>query len=273
MTICLFVCGIIVLKGVCILQSLGDRIKLIRLSKGMNKTEFGKLFGATGSLVNKWENHGISPSEDRLRQIAEFGGYSVEALVNGDANLFTSVDCDLKIFLDDYVEENRQIFKQEVKLLTESGIEGLLRLIGRGKGRGAKAVDEYEKHRERIKDLEKFGEKYIEDHFENYTYEKYLQDFPSSDLEAYQEYKKNERSRFKTELDNYWLAFDIPNENFVWINNRFTEQIADELDTLSKKAIEEGKEHYYVNEVVQPFLDQAAKDFKEYISDYIDTED
>lgn len=273
MTNSLFIYGIIVLKGVCILQTLGDRIRLLRLSKGMNKTEFGKLFDATGSLVNKWENHGISPSEERLKQIAEFGGYPVETLVNGDSNLFTSVDDYLKAFLDNYVEENRQIFKQEVKLLTESGIEGLLRLIGRGKGRGAKAVDEYEKHRERIKVLEEFGKKYIDDHYKNYTYEKFLQNFPSSDLEGFQEYKRNERIRFKNELDKFWLAFDIPNENYYWINNRFTNQITEELDKISKLAVEEDKEQYYINEVVQPFLDQAAKDFKEYIKDYIDTED
>ena len=34
---------------------LGRKIRLIRLERGENKTEFGKLFNATGSLVNKWE--------------------------------------------------------------------------------------------------------------------------------------------------------------------------------------------------------------------------
>jgi hypothetical protein len=45
-------------------------------------------------------------------------------------------------------------------------------------------------------------------------------------------------------------------------NKRFTDYIRYELVQVSKHAIEEGKEHNYVNEVVQPFLDQAAKILK-----------
>ncbi|MFL2123993.1 hypothetical protein ACEN4K_03450 [Marinilactibacillus psychrotolerans] len=79
---------------------------------------------------------------------------------------------------------------------------------------------------------------------------------------------------FKSVLDNFWEAFDFSNDkNDLWINKRFKNQINDVLDKVSKTAVEEGKEHYYVNEVVQPFFDQAAKDFKEYIKDYIDTEE
>lgn len=65
-------------------MSVGNRIKLIRLNKGMNKTEFGKLFGATGSLVNKWENTGVIPSEKRLLQIAKFGNITVDELLGKD---------------------------------------------------------------------------------------------------------------------------------------------------------------------------------------------
>lgn len=67
-----------------IFKTLGNRIFNIRMNKGLNKTQFGKLFGATGSLVNKWENHDIVPSENRLKQLAEFGGYdNVEELLYG----------------------------------------------------------------------------------------------------------------------------------------------------------------------------------------------
>src|SRR5699024_8169454 len=65
-------------------NELGKRIESIRLNKGMNKTEFGKLFGASGSLVNKWENHRIVPSEERMKQLAKVGDYdSVEELLYG----------------------------------------------------------------------------------------------------------------------------------------------------------------------------------------------
>ena len=60
--------------------SVGERIKDIRLEKGMSKTEFGKLFETTGSLVNKWETNQVTPTEKRLKEIAEIGGVSIHEL-------------------------------------------------------------------------------------------------------------------------------------------------------------------------------------------------
>jgi transcriptional regulator with XRE-family HTH domain len=54
------------------------------MNLGMNKTEFGKLFNTTGSLVNKWENKGIIPSEKRVKEIAKLGNITVEELLYGD---------------------------------------------------------------------------------------------------------------------------------------------------------------------------------------------
>lgn len=63
---------------------LGERIRSIRRNKGMNKTEFGKLFGASGSLVNKWETNKVVPSEERLKQISELMGITIEELINNE---------------------------------------------------------------------------------------------------------------------------------------------------------------------------------------------
>ena len=73
-------------------------------------------------------------------------------------------------------------------------------------------------------------------------------------------------------LEVYWDSFDISITPYEWINKRFTDQIKNELYIISNKAIDENKENYYVNELVQPFLDQAAKDFKEYIKENTDIE-
>ena len=62
------------------MKTTGERIKDIRLEKGMGKTEFGKLFEATGSLVNKWETNQVTPTEKRLKEIAEVGGVSIHEL-------------------------------------------------------------------------------------------------------------------------------------------------------------------------------------------------
>ena len=65
-------------------HSVGERIKRIRLEKGMSKTEFGKLFETTGSLVNKWETNQVTPTENRLKAIAELGNTTVNQLLNSN---------------------------------------------------------------------------------------------------------------------------------------------------------------------------------------------
>ena len=75
--------GLSVEQLTCI-NSLGERIKVIRLEKGMSKTEFGKLFETTGSLVNKWETGQVIPSESRLKNIAELGNTTVNRLLNSN---------------------------------------------------------------------------------------------------------------------------------------------------------------------------------------------
>lgn len=83
-------------------ESLGKRIEKIRLDKGMNKTEFGRLFNASGSLVNKWENHNITPSEERLIQIAE------KAHITLDELLYGSLDEYARRLLDELEEKLKE---------------------------------------------------------------------------------------------------------------------------------------------------------------------
>ena len=135
------------------------------------------------------------------------------------------------------------------------------------------AVKDNEALQDRIKDLEKFGHDYIKKTYNNYTYEKFIQDFPNSNLQDFQEYKEKESAFFEEILENYWTVLDKNYRNYSLINSRFTNQISDDLSKINRIAIEEDKEEFYVEEVIQPFLDQTAKDFKEYIKDYIDTED
>lgn len=254
-------------------KAVAQRIKLIRQTKGMTLEEFGKLFDASKGNVSLWEKGSSLPSNERIKRIAYIGNMSVDELLYGDPNIKRSLDDEQNDNLIKYVDSKRQVIKQELKLFKNSSIEGFLSGIGLAKGLGDKGVEDYKRHQNRLEDLEKIGKKYIESNYNNYTYDKFLQDFPDSNPQGFGEYKEKEWATFKEVLDNFWEAFDITTENYSWINNRFTDQISNELDKIKKIAIEEGKEHYYVNEVVQPFLDQAAKDFKEYIKDYIDTED
>lgn len=254
-------------------KAVGQRIKLIRQTKGMTLEEFGKLFDASKGNVSLWEKGSSLPSNERIKKIAYIGNMSVDQLIYGDSDIKKSLDEEQTEVLSNYVENKKEISKYERKLFKDSMIEGFLSVIGLGRDSGDKAVEEYEEHLERINSVEEFGKNYIKSNYDNYTYEKYMQEFPNSDSKGYQEYKEHEKKNFLQLLERYWLSTENFNQYYYWINNRFTDQISDELNKISEIAEEEDREHYYVNEVVQPFLDQAAKDFKEYIKDYIDTED
>ena len=65
-------------------MKLAKNIENIRLSRGLNKAEFGKLFNTTGSLVGRWERGIVVPNETRLLKLANYAGITVEELKYGN---------------------------------------------------------------------------------------------------------------------------------------------------------------------------------------------
>lgn len=65
---------------------IGQRIKNIRLSRGMTLEEFGVLFSAGKGLVSRWERGISTPNPKRLKNIAEFANISIEELVSPSDN-------------------------------------------------------------------------------------------------------------------------------------------------------------------------------------------
>lgn len=65
-------------------KALGQRIKSIRLDKGMTLEEFGNLFGASKSNVLGWENGRNAPNKERLKAISQNFNISIERLLYGD---------------------------------------------------------------------------------------------------------------------------------------------------------------------------------------------
>ena len=62
---------------------IGQRIKRIRLEKGMTLEEFGKMLHTSKSIVSRWEK-GISiPNPERLRLIAKISNLTVNELLYG----------------------------------------------------------------------------------------------------------------------------------------------------------------------------------------------
>ena len=62
---------------------IGQRIKNIRLSRGMTLEKFGALFDAAKGNVSKWEKGKSLPNPERIKAIAEFANISIEELTSG----------------------------------------------------------------------------------------------------------------------------------------------------------------------------------------------
>lgn len=67
--------------------NLADRIKAIRLSKGLNQAEFGEVVGVGQSTVTRWEK-GAQPAAEYLYQIAAMSKTTVDQLL-GIADIAT----------------------------------------------------------------------------------------------------------------------------------------------------------------------------------------
>ena len=61
----------------------GVRIKDIRMEKGMTTKEFGALFGASDSNVTSWEKGRTLPNKERLKNIADLAGITIQKLLEG----------------------------------------------------------------------------------------------------------------------------------------------------------------------------------------------
>lgn len=61
----------------------GRRIRQIRRENGMTLETFGKIFKATKGNVAKWEQGQSLPNNERLKEIAEFAGITVQELLEG----------------------------------------------------------------------------------------------------------------------------------------------------------------------------------------------
>lgn len=260
-------------------KKLGSRIKEIRVNEKDTLEAFankinkysGGVIKSGKSNVSRWEKGENIPNDITLKAIADIGDMTVEELLYGNTDKIKSVDDELYEQIEKFIARKNGVL-QEVKLLAPSALSGLTFGLA-FREMSENAVKDNEALKIRIKDLEMFGYDYIKRNYDNYTYEKFRQDFPDSTLHDFEHYKEKKRAIFVEILENYWRYLDENYSNYSLINSRFTNQISDELNKISRIALKEDKEEYYVEEVIQPFLDRAAKDFKEYIKDYIDTED
>lgn len=255
-------------------EEVGQRIKMIRLSKGDTLEDFGIRIAILLNIpkenapikgnISRWESGLSLPSKKRLKAIAEIGDLTVEELLYGD------------IVQDNYADEFYEEYEkfkgrkngllEELKLLLPGALSGLsMGLAFREMSRNA--VKDNEALLEKIKALDKFAHNHIEKNYSNYSYEKFRQEFPSSNLQDFRIYKEREIALFVELLENYWKVLDKYYSSYLFINSRLTDQIAEELTEIIKMAEEENKEEYYFNEVIQPILDETAIKIKKIVTD------
>ena len=71
---------------------LGEQIKSLRMSRGLNQVEMAQIFGVTKQSVSNWENGNIMPSIDMLIKIASFFSVSTDYLLGLSENHALNTD-------------------------------------------------------------------------------------------------------------------------------------------------------------------------------------
>lgn len=71
------------LKDKALKRAVGTKIQMIRLSRGMTMEQFGALFSARKGIVCRWEKGQSLPCPNRLKEIADFAGITVQYLLEG----------------------------------------------------------------------------------------------------------------------------------------------------------------------------------------------
>lgn len=104
---------------------LGNRIKKIRLSRGMTMEKFGEELNTSKGTVNNWEKGRNKPNKENLKKIAELGGLSVDELLHGKLiNLIRKkVDEVIENSTMEYsAEELRKIRKNKNEIINKNKI-------------------------------------------------------------------------------------------------------------------------------------------------------
>ena len=100
-------------------KAVGQRIKNIRLNKGMTLEEFGKLFNASFGNVKSWEIGNALPNKERIKTISKIVNISINELLYG-----TSIEKELEIYkkfyedIKNYVICNNEIDRNFVIFVT-----------------------------------------------------------------------------------------------------------------------------------------------------------
>lgn len=240
-------------------KRVGTTIKSIRLEMGMTQEEFGNLFGATRSNVSKWERGSSLPNQERLKQIAKISNKSIDELLYGKGIAKLDTHKYLLGLFNDYLEIKNEFIENEINSLLETLIDVPSYNLGIKKvGQHVKNKNDRQKF---MKNFKTYGKNYILAQYEIHNYEYFKSTHVDGSIMSFQKFKDKEwiktKQVFDKIIDEYTQTF-IKNNNEVWINERFTSKVDDELTEIRIKTFKSKETEHYLNDV-QTILDEAAQ--------------
>ena len=70
---------------------LGERIRQLRIGRGVSQVELADVLGVTKQSVSNWENNNIQPSIDMLLKLAGYFSDSTDSLLGLDDRTYLEV--------------------------------------------------------------------------------------------------------------------------------------------------------------------------------------
>lgn len=87
------------------MKSIGERIKYLRISKGINQEELGKKLGLVKSTISMYENNKSTPDADMLTRLADYFGVSIDYLL-GRTNIKSFTDPTVALHREDGYDDD-----------------------------------------------------------------------------------------------------------------------------------------------------------------------
>lgn len=238
--------------------SLGEKIKNIRLDLGETMETFGERFNTSKGTVNNWEKDRNRPNKNNLKIIADAANISVSELLDNVGNYTLNLEKYMFEVFESYYKKNIKSIKTEV-MLHVGALSTSLGLKADGEH-----IEEYDEHYQFFNEFKEYAINYIKKNYGSYSYEDFLVNHPGADLIDFQNYKETEWKKTKKIFDkiieNYKAEFT--ESNAVWIQRNFTSKINDDLTGIKISASKKGQKYEYLEQLIQPILDEAAKKIK-----------
>jgi len=90
-----------------------ERLKQLRIEAKLNQSEFGNLFGVSGSAIGMYEQGRRQPDIDLLVKISEYFNVSIDWLVGSSDNRVERIDyTKLDLNLSDYSSESMNFHEE-----------------------------------------------------------------------------------------------------------------------------------------------------------------